>query len=172
MSEPTRFRPDEILRVLAEHQVEFVVIGGLAAVLHGADYITTDIDVTPRRTRENLDRLSAALDALDARIRVAVLPEGVPFSHDGRSLGRALVWNLQTPYGDLDLTMEPAAFADGWDDLHPDAVVVQLRGVKTEIASLADVIKSKAAADRPKDRVALPSLRALLAQQRRDARSD
>ena len=169
MPEPQPFRPDEILRVLAEHRVEFVVIGGLAAALHGADHVTTDIGVTPRRSGENLDRLSAALRSLDARIRVAAVPEGVPFAHDGRSLGQSQMWHLQTRYGDLDLAMAPAAFAEGWDALHPGAVVVHLRGVATEIASLADVIASKSAADRPKDRATLPMLRALLARQQREA---
>jgi hypothetical protein len=167
MNELTKFEPAEILRVLAEHDVEFVVIGGMAAALHGADYITVDLDVTPRRTLENLDRVSSALEVLDARIRVVGIPDGLPFSHDGRSLGQSAVWNLQTRFGDLDLAMEPAGFDGGWDDLHPGIVVVHLGGVPTEVAGLADVITSKAAADRPKDRAMLPTLRALLARQRR-----
>jgi len=172
VNELREFEPAEILRVLADHDVEFVVIGGMAAALHGADYVTVDIDVTPRRTRENLERLSAALEALDARIRVVGIPDGVPFSHDGRSLGGAAIWNLRTRFGDLDLAMEPAGFAEGWDDLHPGVVVVHLGGVPTEVAGLADVITSKATADRAKDRAMLPMLRALLARQRRAARPE
>jgi hypothetical protein len=172
MAELTEFEPAEILRVLAEHAVEFVVIGGLAAALHGADYLTVDLDVTPRRTRANLERLSAALAELEARIRVAGIPDGMPFSHDGRSLGGAAVWNLRTKFGDLDLAMEPAGFAEGWDDLHPGVVVVNLGGIPTEVAGLADVIASKEAADRPKDRAMLPMLRAMLARQPRAARPE
>jgi hypothetical protein len=111
--------------------------------------------------------LSAALVELDARIRVEGLPEGVPFAHDGASLGRALVWNLRTRFGHLDVAMEPAGFPEGWTELHPGAVIVALGGCPTEIASLPDVIASKASADRPKDRATLPMLRQLLARQRR-----
>src|SRR5688500_4507219 len=119
MNELTDFEPAEILRVLAEHEVEFIVMGGLASALHGAEYVTIDLDGTPRRTAKNLDRLSAALEILDARIRVVGIPDGLPFSHDGPSLGQSAVWSLQTRFGDLDLALEPAGFGGGWDELRP-----------------------------------------------------
>jgi hypothetical protein len=156
------FDPAEILRVLHDHGVEFVVIGGMAAALHGADHITTDIDITPRAARTNLTRLSTALRELDARIRVEGLPDGLVFDHDGESLGRARIWNLTTRSGDLDVSFVPAG-TDGFGDLDRHAVTIRLRGVPTRIAALADVVRSKEAADRPKDRLALPTLRRLLA---------
>src|SRR5438093_13469341 len=99
------FRPDQILRVLERHGVRYVVIGGIAATLHGSPHVTTDIDITPERGRRNLERLSAALSELVARIRVAGEPGGFPFSHNCESLQRMEVLNLQTNAGDLDISL-------------------------------------------------------------------
>ena len=78
-------------------------------------------------------------------------------------------WNLQTDVGDLDLTFEPSG-TRGFEDLKRDAIVMHLRSGDVPVASLADVIRSKEAADRPRDRAALPALRALLSSQRRPSR--
>jgi hypothetical protein len=159
--DPEPFDPGAILRVLAAHGVDHVVIGGIAAALHGADHVTTDIDITPRRDAPNAQRLSSALAELDARIRVAGIVGGLRFDHDGRSLLGSGVWNLTTRHGDLDISFIPTG-TDGWDDLRPGAVVVDLDGTSVAVAALEDVIRSKEAADRPKDRLILPALRALL----------
>ncbi len=159
------FDPRRIFDVLDQHGVRFVLIGGLAAILHGASHLTTDVDVVPKEARENLDRLAAALKDLHARIRVSGEPEGVPFDHSAESLARVRVWNLQTDAGDLDITFEPSG-TRGYDDLRRDAVSVHLRSGDVTVASLADVIRSKEAADRPRDRAALPGLRALLSTSR------
>lgn len=161
----TDFDPAEILRTLERHGVEYVLIGGLAAVVHGSAHVTTDVDVVPLEGKENLARLSEALKALHARIRVAGEPEGIPFDHSAESLSRVRVWNLQTDHGDLDVTFEPTG-THGYDDLRRDAVRVRLADVDVDVASLADVIRSKEAAGRARDRAALPGLRELLARQR------
>lgn len=86
----TGFDPLRIIEVLARHGVDFVVIGGFAAELYRAPVPPTkDVDVTPTMAASNLTRLSAALYELDARIRTAEVPEGLPFSHDANSLARA-----------------------------------------------------------------------------------
>jgi hypothetical protein len=163
----TEFQPQEILRVLDEHRVRYVLIGGLAAVLHGAAHVTTDVDVVPEDARANLDRLSAALKELHARIRVSGEPDGVPFDHSAESLSRVRVWNLQTSKGDLDITFEPSG-TRGYDDLRRDVMKMQVRGIDVPVASLADVVRSKEAAGRARDRAVLPALRELLARQRRE----
>ncbi|MEP6759223.1 MAG: hypothetical protein ABJB55_08510 [Actinomycetota bacterium] len=155
------FDPRRIFEVLDRHGVRYVLIGGLAAILHGASHLTTDVDVVPKEARDNLDRLSAALKELHARIRVTSEPEGVPFDYSAESLARVRVWNLQTAAGDLDITFEPSG-TRGYDDLRRDAISMRLRSGDVTVASLADVIRSKEAADRPRDRAALPGLRALL----------
>jgi hypothetical protein len=159
------FDPRAIFDVLERHGVRYVVIGGVAAILHGAAHVTTDVDVVPQDARDNLERLSDALKEIHARIRVSGEPDGVPFDHSAESLARVRIWNLQTDIGDLDVTFEPSG-THGYDDLKRDAIVMRLRSGNVPVASLADVIRSKEAADRPRDRAVLPGLRALLSSQR------
>jgi hypothetical protein len=154
------FRPERILEVLAAHDVDYIMIGGLAAAVHGSDLVTGDLDITPATGDENLARLSRALDELDARIRTDTEPDGLPFAHDPTSLAHGAVWNLVTTAGDLDLAMMPSG-TQGYDDLRRDAIAIKILGVPTRVAALADVIRSKEAAGREKDRAALPMLRRL-----------
>lgn len=136
------------------------MIGGLAAAMHGSDHVTTDLDITPGRDVANVERLSAALEVLGARIRVEGIEGGLAFAHDSESLLRAGVWNLTTQHGDLDLSFVPSG-TEGWEDLSLHAIVVDLDGTRVSVAALDDIIRSKEAADRPKDRLVLPSLRHL-----------
>lgn len=161
MTEGATFDPAAVLAVLRDHEVRFVLIGGIAAAIHGSPYVTTDVDVTPQVDRQNLERLSAALVELEARVRTEGLTEGLPFAHDPESLGRATIWNLTTRFGDVDLVLRPAG-TDGFDDLTRDATDLVILGVVVRVASLADVVRSKAAAGREKDRLQLPLLRRLL----------
>jgi hypothetical protein len=166
----TPFDPGPMLEALARHKVKYVVVGGFAAIFHGAAHLTFDLDITPEQSRANLDRLSAALTDLGARVRTDAVDEGLPFSHSGESLGKGRVWNLQTDHGDLDLTIMPSG-TEGYDDLVTDAAAATVLGVHVMVASLRDVIRSKEAADRPKDHLALPTLRRLLeAQEQRPTR--
>jgi hypothetical protein len=153
--------PERILGVLHEHGVRSVLIGGYAAVIHGSPYVTFDVDVVPERSDENAERLSQALEAMYARVWTASEPEGVPFGHDARSLREANIWNLVTDHGRLDLTFVPSG-TQGYDDLARDALHLTILGVDVDVASLADVIRSKEAAGRDKDRLVLPVLRRLL----------
>jgi hypothetical protein len=157
-----------ILRVLSAHGVDYLLIGGFAAAAQGSPIPTNDVDVVPADGHDNYARLSAALTELDARVRAEGV-EPLPFSHDADSLAAALIWNLTTKYGDLDITARPSG-TQGYDDLKRDAIEVELRGVTVRMASLADVVRSKEAAGRDKDRRALPVLRELVARQLRERR--
>jgi hypothetical protein len=155
------FTPHEVFAALERHGVRYVLIGGLAAILHGAPHLTTDADIVPEVGRDNLARLSAALKELNARIRVAGEPEGIPFDHSGESLSRVQIWKLVTDRGNLDITFVPSG-TRGYDDLVRDAGSMDVRGIEVPVASLADVIRSKEAAGRDKDRLVLPVLRRIL----------
>ncbi len=135
----------------------------MAAVAHGSPLPTTDVDVTPGRSGANLDRLAAALQELDARIRTGD-PDGVVFPIDGSFLtAQPRMLNLTTSAGDLDLTFFPAGFEGGYHELSIESDPLELvDGVTTRVARLRAIIRSKEAADREKDRRALPYLRALL----------
>lgn len=154
------FDPVGMLRALHEHGVRYVVVGGFAAAAQGSPFPTNDVDVTPERSAENLSRLSDALTGLDARVRVDGIPEGLEFRHNAQSLADVMVLNLTTRLGDLDLVMQPAGDAD-YFALADRGVVLRLHGVPVTLAALNDVIESKEAAGRDKDRAALPVLRAL-----------
>jgi len=149
-----------MLRVLADHGVDYILIGGLAATVHGSPYVTVDVDIVPRSSRQNLTKLSDALRALDARVYVS-RDETLRFEHDGRSLQDAIVWNLATRFGGLDITFEPAG-TTGYSDLAERASTMDLGGVEVVVAALEDIVRSKAAAGREKDTVVLPALRRLL----------
>jgi hypothetical protein len=152
--------PKTLFEVLARHRVEYVLIGGLAANLHGSPLVTNDADITPRRTRKNLERLSAALRDLDARIRTTTEPEGLVFACDAEFFERMKMVNMQTRAGEFDISFEPAAFG-GYEDLDAHAIDFDVYGVRVRVAALSDIIKSKETANRLKDQAALPHLYAL-----------
>jgi hypothetical protein len=155
-------RPAPILEALVRHEVDFVLIGGLAAAAHGSILPTFDVDITPHKTDDNLARLSAALRDLGARIRTDAVEGGLPFDHDAESLAVSGVWNLTTEHGDLDISFVPNG-TEGYPDLIRGAEEEPLFGVVVPLASLEDVIRSKQAANRPKDQRVLPVLREILA---------
>jgi hypothetical protein len=160
VAEP-EFDPVAILAALERHRVEHVVVGGIAAISHGSPLPTEDLDITPDPAAENLARLASALAELGARLRVTGTgPVDLPF--DGRLLGQAEVWNLTTRGGDLHIVFRPPG-TGGFADLRRDAVVVDLADdARPLVASLADVIRSKEASNRAKDRAQLPALRQTL----------
>ncbi|MDQ3355109.1 MAG: hypothetical protein M3507_11660 [Actinomycetota bacterium] len=161
-----RLDPAGIIAALNRHGVDYVLIGGLAAVLHGSPYQTQDADITPAAGRENLARLAAALIDLEARLRVANEPDGIPFDRSAEALEKASIWNLQTTCGMFDLSFTPSG-TGGYADLVDNAITLQLGGEMVNVASLADIVRSKEAAGRVKDLAVLPTLRALLERQER-----
>jgi hypothetical protein len=165
MPEP-EFRPELLLEVLARHGVRHVLIGGFAGVIHGSPFVSTDVDVVPDDDPANLERHSAALDDLHAREWTANEPDGVPFDHDATSLVADRVWNLVTDHGRLDIVFEPSGTA-GYKDVARDAVSLVILGTRLDVASLADVVRSKEASGRDKDRLVLPVLRRILAETER-----
>ncbi len=140
-----------------------VLIGGLAAALHGSPYVTTDVDITPSRDADNLTRLAAALLELDARIRVDGERAGLSFDRSAAFLSRATILYLTTRFGELDLTFEPSG-TTGYPDLRRHASELEIRDIRLLVASLGDVVRSREAANREKDRLVLPTLRRLLEQ--------
>ena len=119
------------------------------------------MDICPSADRSNLERLAAALNEMHARIHSDREPNGVAFIADAAFLERAEVWSYTTRFGRLDVSYRPSG-TRGYEDLQRDAVGVELDDVRVEAASLADVIRSKEAAGRERDRQALPTLRRLV----------
>jgi hypothetical protein len=165
VSEVAPLDPERVIRTLARHRVKYVLIGALAARLHGFPRLTADIDIAPLREPENLTRLAAALRDLDARVYTDSVPEGLAFDCSAKALGRSDMWNLITKAGRIDLAFAPSG-TDGYDDLAKGAVRFEAFHTNLLAASLEDIIRSKEAANRPQDRQDLPILRAILARQR------
>jgi len=153
--------PERLLRALAEKGVRFVLIGALAARLQGFPRLTADADITPAKDPDNLERLARALRALDARVYTEQIPEGLAFDCSPQMLGRADIWNLITAAGRLDIAFKPSG-TEGYDDLARHAEHFTIYGGELLAARLEDIIRSKEAANRPKDRQDLPVLREML----------
>ena len=144
---------------LSDGGVEFVIVGGVAATLHGSAHITYDLDVVYRRTRENMERLAAALAPIRPYLRGA--PAGLPFTLDAETLARGLNFTLTTALGDLDLLGEVAG-GGTYENLFPEADVGRTDGVEFRYVSLRRLILLKRAAGRAKDLNMLAELEALL----------
>lgn len=158
------YDPVKALRALSERGVRFVLIGGVAARLHGAPLLTQDLDVCPADDRANLEALATALNDLEARLRVSDDPDGVPFPVIPEMLATASNWTLVTEAGDLDLIFRPPG-SQGYPDLDREASALSVAEdppLVVRVASLADIIRTKEAAGREKDRAALPLLRRTL----------
>lgn len=163
------FDPRPICQVLNEENVDYVVVGGFAAVAHGSALPTEDIDVVPARTAENFERLAAALTRLGAKLRTEAGPVEAPI--DAAFIeAMPLMLNLVTDFGDVDLTFEPSGPRSGYAAWNAEATDMTIGdGIVIRVASLQAVIDSKRAADRPKDQRALPYLESLLDEIDRNA---
>lgn len=121
-----------LLRTLSEGGVEFILIGGVAATVHGSARLTLDLDAVYRRSPENLQRLALALTPYHPYLRGA--PPGLPFRWDAATLQRGLNFTLTTNLGDLDLLGEIAG-GGGYDALLPGSVRIQVFGIDSPAPS-------------------------------------
>lgn len=149
---------DALLTTLAKHGVEFIVIGGAAAIAHGSARLTQDLDIVYDRSPANIDRLVAALGPLQPYLRGA--PPGLPFRFDTTTLANGLNFTLSTLAGDIDLLGEIPG--DGaYKDLVEEAIELTLFGSRCLCLSLPQLIRAKRAAGRPRDLEALAELEAI-----------
>jgi molybdenum cofactor biosynthesis enzyme MoaA len=160
------FDPERILRALARRRVRYVLIGATAARLQGFPRVTADADITPATDADNLKRLAMALRDLHARVYTESVPEGLPYDLDAASLARSELWNLVTDGGRVDIVFRPAGTA-GYADLEKSAVTFEVYGLTTQAASLADILRSKLASDRPQDRDDVAVLKDMLRRTRK-----
>ena len=158
MSDRPTFEPEAVIRLLGSHDVRWVLIGGLAAITHGAPLVTQDIDVCYARDDDNLRRVAAALVEVRAELRGA--DPGLPFHLHARTLRAGDAFTFTTDVGWLDLLGTPSG-TQGYEDLARTADVFDLFGQRVLVASIDDLIRMKRAAGRPKDLLALEELGAL-----------
>ncbi len=174
-TEPPALDIDRLLACLNRHDVEFLLVGGVAAIAYGARRPTADLDCLARRSRDNLERLAAALRELNARLRVHGLADDeasrLPINLDSETLARMEMSTWRTDAGDFDVLTELPA-QDGrrlrYGELVDRAELQDVSGVAVRVAALEDVIASKEWADRPKDRAALDELREIALRRKGD----
>ena len=147
-----------LIVVLAEHEVDFVLIGGAAGVVQGSSYPTYDVDVAYARDRPNLEQLAGALESVGATLRGA--PTDIPFILDAETLEQGGNFTFDTKLGALDVL----AYAEGsppHERLRDEARVISLGGYAVRVASLDHLIRMKEAAGRTKDKLMATEYRIL-----------
>lgn len=147
-----------LLRLLAS-RVEFVLIGGVAAIVHGASTFTKDINVCASFDNENLDRIVEALNDLDPRYRMT--PQKLKLPSDSSKLYGFKNLYLQTILGEIDLLSE----VDGvgpFTIVKDHAELIALGDMQVPVMSIEDIIQSKGFLGRPKDRQVIAELRLVL----------
>jgi predicted nucleotidyltransferase len=149
------FRPTSLLGALTRAGVDFVVIGGVAVVLHASPRFTRDLDICHAVDTDNLKRLGDLLVSLDAKLRG--VDEDVPFVPDARTLRQTQTLTLTTREGNLDLLVNPPG-SPGYAALRRRADVFDLGGAAIRVASLEDLLSMKRAAGRPQDEIDVESL--------------
>jgi hypothetical protein len=156
---PPHLDPKPILDALERNAVDYVVIGAVAAQLHGARIERTyDIDITPAGDAGNLERLARALREIGAKLRPPGIEEGFEIEIDERTFLDRVTITFTTEHGWLDVSLVPDG-TTGFEDLVRNRSTVQGFGSAVPVASLADIIRSKQAAGRPTDVVHIPILR-------------
>lgn len=147
------------IALLTQSGVEFVIVGGVAIVAHGADYLTHDLDVCYSRSTENIEKLAKAMQSVKARLRGA--PANLPFIPDAHTIKQGLNFTFDTDIGPIDLLGEIAGVGN-YAEANAQAVRVNLFGFQVQIISLDKLIAAKRAAGRPKDLLVIPELEAIL----------
>lgn len=139
---------EHLLGVLCDNDVKHIIVGGVAATVHGATRLTQDVDVVYDRSSANLERIVDALRPYSPYLRGA--PEGLPFEWSARTLARGLNFTLTTTLGDIDLLGDIPG-GGTFTDLLPDTVTVTLFGKAHLCLDLSALIRAKRAAGRPRD---------------------
>jgi predicted nucleotidyltransferase len=156
-----------LLRCLADAGVEYIVVGGVAATVHGSARLTQDLDIVYRRSEENIGRLASALAPHAPYLRGAA--PGLPFTWDVRTIRRGLNFTLTTDRGALDLFGEIIG-GGTYEDLLPDCITIKVFGIACQCLGLERLIQVKRAAGRPRDLEAVAELEAILEE--RSARDE
>ncbi|MEX0804443.1 MAG: nucleotidyltransferase [Candidatus Binatia bacterium] len=150
---------ERLLKALHLEEVEFVIIGGVAAVLQGSAYVTADLDICYSRKKENLEKLSRALASFHPSLRA--VPEQVPFHLDVSALRSGMNFTLRTDAGDVDILGEVTGMGN-YEQVVTFAEAMEMFGVSCKVLTLEGLIKAKRAVGRAKDLRLLPELEALV----------
>ncbi len=149
----------ELLPMLNRHQMQIILIGGGAGIVHGSQRVTSDVDVVYSRHPDNISRLAEALKPHHPYLRGA--PPGLPFHWDVPTIQAGLNFTLTTDLGDIDFLGEVAG-GGTYEQLLPFTIELEAFGVTCRCVTLDRLIQLKRAAGRPKDLEAIAELQAIL----------
>lgn len=138
----------DILRRLVEHQVDFVLVGGMAATAHGSSVVTEDVDVCTPFELENMRRVLEALSGLNARLRMT--PARSPLPADAAALVGWKNLYVTTDAGQVDFLGEVTGVGS-FAAVHQGALTLDLGGFSCPVMGLDDLIRAKRALGRDKD---------------------
>jgi hypothetical protein len=161
---PPPLEAGELLQALAKNAVDFVLVGGLAGMLHGSSYPTFDLDIVYARDRQNISRMTAALREIGVKLRGA--PADLPFVLDERTIENGSNFTFETLFGPFDIL----GHADGmpsYDELRANSKVGSIDGIQVRVARLSDLISMKRAANRTKDKLMVAEYLAIADEQRK-----
>jgi hypothetical protein len=147
------------VQALVDENVDFVIIGGWSAILHGSSSVTNDLDICYSRSPDNLKRVVAALTSFHPRLRD--VPRDLPFVWDQTTLRNTAVLTLSTDLGAIDLLAEVSGLGS-FEEVKANSVLVQAFGREVWTLDLPALIRAKRAAGRAKDLQVLPELEGLL----------
>lgn len=148
----------ELLRRLHNANVEFVIVGGFASVLHGVTLVTQDIDICCRFTEGNLCKLQSALSGLHPAHRMT--PKKLPLELTAELCARLQNLYLVTDAGTLDCLSEVLGVGK-YEDVAKESVVVELPFGECRVLNIDALIRAKEAMNRPHDRITVAQLRAI-----------
>jgi hypothetical protein len=157
-----------LIGLLCDGNVQFVIVGGLAATIHGSPRATFDLDIVYSRKPGNVSRLVEVLRPVRPYLRGA--PPGLPFAWDEATVRLGLNFTLTTSAGDIDLLGEIVG-GGTYEQLVPDSLEVDVLGRRCRCLTLEKLIQVKRAAGRPKDLEVLAELQALLEERRQGGAS-
>jgi predicted nucleotidyltransferase len=149
---------------MVQHGIEFILIGGVAANVHGSARATYDVDFVYRRSSDNICRIARAFASFRPYLRGA--PPDLPFHFDEPTIVSGLNFTLTTTLGDVDLLGEVVG-GGTYEQLLPFTVAIHAYGVTCRCVTLERLIQLKRAAGRPKDLEVIAELQALLEERRK-----
>jgi hypothetical protein len=153
---------NNLLKLLLESEIDFVLIGGFAGVVHGSTQVTRDLDICAFVTPAQIEKLRAALKDLHPRHRMN--PNFKPsFLTEPKDLSNLRNIYLETDLGVLDVISEVTEVGE-FEDVKRNSVEIELFGHKCKVISFKDLIKTKEKMGRPKDKLVVAELKALQRQ--------
>ncbi|MCB1190444.1 MAG: hypothetical protein H7A23_16270 [Leptospiraceae bacterium] len=149
---------EKIIKLFEQHNIEYIIIGGYAAAIHGSARLTSDIDFVYKRSQDNIKKIAQALKDHHPYLRGA--PEGLPFRFDEITISQGLNFTLKTDLGSIDLLAEIPG--GNYETINPYTIEVDLYSNKVNCVNLKKLIELKKASGRPKDLEVLSELELLL----------